>query len=372
MATIEERKKEKRERIQLKSMGSSGEPITTELNYKIELPTALNYYSMHYDNKQKYTWIKEYLISTDRRSLIEEYDKASDYHFLQIASLVRLKNRSQYLAIEHQNLIESKLLDILKLVKDKDLVEANKPTDKIAPVIDVNKSTTLILCHKLDEEIDQYITNKKTVFSVKTFLATNSVKPAIAKCIAEQYKSLKLELEEAISGSCEQLNEGYSYFTSSQLKSFYAFVCDIINTCLQQNTIDKAPRKVRVQKEKPAYIIVKNVKYKVEDTELNIKSVNPTTIVGASELLVYNTKYKTISVYHAIAGHKLSVKGSTILNYDITKSLTKKLRKPNEFILNTQGYSTKKNLESLLALIKTNTTQPNGRINLDTILIKVY
>jgi hypothetical protein len=67
-----------------------------------------------------------------------------------------------------------------------------------------------------------------------------------------------------------------------------------------------------------------------EFTELGLKSVNPTSIIGSSELWVYNTKNRKVTVYKAESGN-LAVKGTTIIGFDIKESKTLMLRKPEEF-----------------------------------------
>lgn len=369
MATKEERIKEKRDRAIALSKGTSGEPTTSEATYRIDLSQALSYYSAHVESKTKKKWVLEYLSKTERKSLASKLQDSGEHHFLQIGVLVRLKNRGQYISKEHDELIETKILEVLRMQAEEEmkLSQTEDKKDDAKPQVDRARITALSLCHQIDDRIDEFTLEKKSSFSVKNFLETNNVTAPVAKIIAEQYRSLKDELDEALEGQDEQLNEGYGYLTKSELKRFNQFVTDIIQACTQQKVIARKPR---VKKEKPAGVLVSKMKFQLSYDELNLKSANPVSVVGATELLVYNTKYRRITVYRAMEGEKLSVKGTTIINYDVNRSLTQGLRKPEEFFK--KDYSTRKNLQSAISTLTTKSSIPNGRINEDTIIVKVY
>jgi len=87
----------------------------------------------------------------------------------------------------------------------------------------------------------------------------------------------------------------------------------------------KAPQK---PKEQPPEKIVSKLLFLDQDKETGIKSINPIEIVGASELWIYNTKTRKLGFYAGLSPAGLSVKGTTILNYDEEASKVKTLRQP--------------------------------------------
>lgn len=117
--------------------------------------------------------------------------------------------------------------------------------------------------------------------------------------------------------------------------------------------------------------MVKKLKYKKVDDDFKIKSVQPSKIVTADCLWVFNTKTKKMSQYVAADKVGLLVSGSTIKNFDPDKSVEKTLRKPEEFIkeLNKAG---KVEQRGLLEKIRAVSKCPKGRINEHCILVKVY
>jgi hypothetical protein len=138
----------------------------------------------------------------------------------------------------------------------------------------------------------------------------------------------------------------------------------------------KAPRIMKPKKIDPSKM-VKNLKY-LKSVELDpntleafkLISIKPETIIGASVLWVYNTKTRKLGSYIAKDGTTLSVKGSTIMNYEVT-SVNKMLRKPVNILskLLTAGkVEQRKILDSVNAVA----SPLSGRINKDCVLAKVY
>ena len=223
-------------------------------------------------------------------------------------------------------------------------------------------------------KVDEFLTNNmKTSFDVYDWLKTLSVKHQHAKSIADYYESVILsELKEAESGTCEQLTEAYSHLKKPQMKKYIAFVENIISE--SRRWIDVAKqislnnRAPRVKRPKPAIKQIAKLKYQKECEGL--KSVPPTQICGATQLWVYNTKYRTLGVYVCNNVHGFSVKGCTILNYDASESVCKKLRKPDD-VLPKVLESGKVALRKILPGIRSKEKKLTGRINGDTILLKV-
>jgi hypothetical protein len=129
-------------------------------------------------------------------------------------------------------------------------------------------------------------------------------------------------------------------------------------------------RKPREKKTKPAVDLVKNLKYQKEFPPLKIVSVNPTEIIGATQVWAYNTKYRKLTRYDASGPSGIQVKGASLTSFDAEKSSTKSLRKPGETIQSLLGAG-KIALRKIMDDVKTNESKPTGRINTDTILLRI-
>jgi hypothetical protein len=132
----------------------------------------------------------------------------------------------------------------------------------------------------------------------------------------------------------------------------------------------KANRKPRATKEKPAITQIKNLKYKLKDDELGLTSVKALDLVGAEQVWLFNTKTRKLAVYTSESTKGMTVKGTALQNWSPDKSKQKTLRKPDEQIKDLLS-SGKVKLRSFLDSIKAKEQNVNGRINIDTIILKI-
>ena len=129
-------------------------------------------------------------------------------------------------------------------------------------------------------------------------------------------------------------------------------------------------RKPREKKVKSAVDIVKNLKFQKEDKALKVVSIHPAEIVGCSQLWVYNTKYKKLTKYLAVGPAGIQIKGTTLLGWDVETSISKSLRKPDESIQSLLSAG-KVAIRTFMEGLKTASSKPNGRLNEQTILLRV-
>lgn len=366
-ANKDERKKRKIERALEVVRGHSGEPTITKENYTVDLMKALNWYNANEENRTIVKYATAYIKHLKLKEYEYSFSEAADYELRQIGIIGRLVMREQYLSPEHMTILKNKM-DFVKnkYVKDTKTKTETKSNGPIVSVQDKIQESANKHIWDFDDAIDEFIKNKSTTFSAKSYLLSKTISGAVSKRIGEHYTRLAAELTEAILGKDEQLVEGYSYFTKAELKRFKAFVDGIIADCNQQVVTAKSTRAPRKRKPVPPMKLVSKMKYLKEFAELKLKSINPIDIVGASELWVYNTKYRKVTVYRG----DLSVKGTTIIGYEISGTDSKGLRKPEEFFSNM--VMKKKEMAAAFKALTTKPSAPNGRINEDTILLGVF
>jgi hypothetical protein len=99
-------------------------------------------------------------------------------------------------------------------------------------------------------------------------------------------------------------------------------------------------------------------------------SINPTEIIGAKELWVYNIKSRKVGKYVANEYLELGVKGTSITGFNSNLSVQKTLRKPEEQLKEFKAAG-KVQLRKFLEDIKAVDIKLNGRINEDVVLLKV-
>lgn len=369
MTKINEAKARKRQELIDRVSGKTDEPLIVldaDKSYNTQLHSALNWFANHADSKQRKAWVLSYYKKLKNTDYVEHFSELPDFDFHSLGVLLRMKSRGSFLAEKEEQFIAEKVSELLQKQVAKKMVVTSKPTTAVV----INIQDRILekakeVAGELDGQLDDFMLAGKPAGFKLNFTNLNS---AIAKQVAPMYKTQLAEIEEAIEGEDEQLVEGYSNFTKPQLKRYRDLLQSIIDQCEQAK---KIVRKPRVRKAKPAGEVVKRLKFKKEDTELGLKSVSAPTIVGATELWVYNTKYRKLQVYRAIENSSLTVKGTSILNYDTSTSGSKTLRKPKEQ-LTAMLSMTKRPLGAAYKAIKGKEATPNGRINEECILLKVF
>jgi len=214
----------------------------------------------------------------------------------------------------------------------------------------------------LEEELDNVIDGKE--FSMYTFCQANELNAQILGIVADYYRP---QYDEIVSDD-EQVKESFGKRQKFWINFWQSFFDDIDRYVNNKKAVKV--RKPREKKAKSAVDLVKNLKYQKEDHSLKIVSVHPAEIVGCTQLWTYNTKYKKLTRYDASGPTGIRVKGTTLTGYDVETSSSKSLRKPDISIqqLLTAG---KVSLRKFMDEIKTVESKPNGRINQDTILLRV-
>jgi hypothetical protein len=344
------------------------EPMINIDRYTYSLMAALNYYNEQHDNKEKRKWALTYVAKTDKK-LAGELDKIdADYEFRSYGTLARMIMRGSELLDKETMWMTNRLSELKRLIPAPVIVaNTNKAPVNIISIQDRIAEKAREIAGEIDGGIDDFV----IAGCPKDFVLPVSIKSLnapIVKHLIANYAKQKQELEEALAGTDEQLNEGYSNFTKIQLKRFIALLDTIVSDAEQvKKTVFRKPR---TRKVKPAGEVVKNMKFKVSDETYGIVSVQPYKIIGASEVWVFNTKYKKLQVYKSLDNDNLTVKGTTILNYNTSTSMSKTLRKP-ELVT---GYATmgKRALNSAYKDLKTKPTVPNGRVNEECVILAVY
>jgi hypothetical protein len=253
--------------------------------------------------------------------------------------------------------------------------EAAKPSVYTPSIQERTRDAAYSMTDELEDAIEAFQKDPESfdpkAFKVLNLLKGRQVKAAHARIIKTLYARDLAELEELASGEAdEQLREGYTHLSRKQVKNLIAFYQEISAACdmlAQEAKVNRAPRaKKSVPKEK----LIAKLKYKKTDEPLKLVSVNPTDILGATELWVYNTKTRKLGKYVAdsIQG-PLSVKGTTIIGFNEHQSVQKTLRKPEEKLKEFKAAS-KVQLRKFLDGINATDTKMNGRLNEETILLR--
>ena len=363
---IAKRRAKNRKILAQKSVGN--EPVVDQQE---NLGNALNYYSANFSTKDYKKWALEWYKKADKK-IYEKLKLLEDWNFLTFGPLCRLQSREMWDPKKSDSLFYGKrLTELLARAETKVVpVEPEKEPAKVISVQDRILMQARELAAEIDGEVDAFTTGGyKSSFTAKGFLAKNQVSGPVAKRVGEFYHDELQELKDAYNQVDEQLVEGYSHLSRRELKRFIDWMQSIVDDCEQMVQTAKANRAPRKRKPVSPQKVVSRVKYLQEFPELKLTSIKPVDMLESKEIWIYNTKYKKVQVYCAEVG-TLFVKGTSIVGFDTTSSVSMTLRKPEEFF---KGLSMgKRALTNALKSLKTKPAKPNGRLNEHCIILGAF
>lgn len=320
------------------------------------------------------------------KSIIEQFKKSKDWRcngtmggiascLLRGMPAVRAdfnngRNTAAWLGDQIADIIENSKMDLA----EEEIKEAKNSAPQIS-IQDRVREATLPMTEEIEDAVANWQRDPDSfnpkAFKVLNLLKGKQAKAAHARIIRDFYAGDLAELEELASGNAdEQLREGYSHRSKKQIRTFIEFLREVNEACTMLMQEAKVTRKPRTRKVVPADKIVAKLKYKKTDEPLKLVSVSPTDILGSKELWVYNTKYRKLGRYVAADFQELGVKGASITGFDEAKSIWKTIRKPEEKLKEFKAAG-KVQLRKFLEDINATDARMNGRINEETILLKV-
>lgn len=335
-----------------------------ESDIRLREMTAYNWYNYFYEPKEGRKFIVEFMEDAGMsRASIAMFGRLPDS---QISSSVAAMARMYTMGLaddERKTKIETKIIDMCR--KAADLARASAKAAASAPV---KADSSKILIAEVEGYIDD---NSDNLYNFYEWLKKKEAKPSEVKSLIDYYVPWLQELIEANERNVDpDLKEAYSYMSKKELKARMTMFSNLVGDCESylSNNRKTTVRKPRKTKPKSADKIVSRIKFQKEHTELKLVSIDPSKIVGSSELWLFNTKTNVLAHYVAAEATGLTVKGTTIQSFS-DKSEQKKLRKPADALANITG-ATAKAAERAFNALTTKASNPNGRINEQTIILR--
>lgn len=269
------------------------------------------------------------------------------------------------------------------IADEQKVVEASNITKPILSIQQKLRITSLNYATIIEDELDDIFDNIDK-YNIKDFnpvstLRKHEVKANHARIMRQYFQPVADEFAELVGPKkkdddmYDQLIEGYSHISTKSQKKLSTIYQSLIQACDMIITSQKAS-KVRTKKPVARDKIVSKLKYQKEDSTLKVASINPIDILDATELWVYNTKTRKIGKYVVDDMYNssitLGVKGASIVGFKESESIQKTLRKPAEQLVEFNKLG-KVALRKFMDGIKTTDTKLNGRVNEQTILLKV-
>jgi hypothetical protein len=325
------------------------------MDYKMSLLQQLNYYNIEVADKDKQKYAIEYWKSQGKDVSCLNKTCPSLYSTIgAIAHMVHVRGIGLY---------DSDL----KRLDDAYEQLRGVPVVRYPPHHSAEDSTSKYI-GDIEYALDQSVENGFG-FDVKKYFQDNDLKLSSIKRISEWFGEKLPELLIAYSGDDPELTEAYSNLGKYGLKKNIDFIFGVISACDMSSTV--RARSVRVKKAIPPEKLVMKMKYLTTSPESNLVSVPPENIIDVNEVWLYDVEKRRLILYVAKEFMKLTVKGTTIQNYDEKLSGSKIIRKP-ETQLDGIGKFSKIALRDLFDGIKGVTGKVKGRTSDSQLILNAF
>lgn len=349
---------------------AGSEPKFKEELTKTELATTLNWYSQNKAAKDAIKYAADYFKKKLKLTVSETAVKSAGSTF---GFVCRIVLNGGILSDKDKNWFEEQIEIVKEKSKQKKtaVIVDTKTTTPVVTIQDRIAEKTSECIGELEGLIDELVTTDfKSNSTPYGLMHTMSIKGPHTKQIVEWSKRRRQQYDEVLNTTDKELKEGWSNFTKPQMKKLVSFCDQVILDC-QKIVGDAAKtRKPRKRKEKSPEQLVEKVKICSEFKELGLKSADVKQLIGATQVWVYNTKTRKLGVYQAEDAGGFSIKGTSLQNFSESKSIQKKLRKP-EVSLPEVLNAGKVTLRNFMGSIRAVESTMNGRLNMDTILLRI-
>ena len=341
-----------------------------------------NYFHMEVDRKdcisQVKTWIKinhgpyaKYILSHPEYKFAMTHDAATAFWYNNDLHKEYGEGPDNQKASEFWSHLMDKT--ILLIESGKDIYNDKKQETKVVSI-----SPTVKLIRKINNTImqdllfleDAWMNGEEAVINLYDRYKFHGLTGAAVGPVKITVEGWLLDYEDAFFKRCDQAVEGYSHLSKPELNRRINVCKQMLSDLDRIKSASKASRNVKIKGSVAIDKQVSKVQYKKEDNDFKIKSINPIQVPNNTRLYTFNCKYKVVTEYVTDSPNGFVISGSTIKNFNKATSRSVTLRKPNDYLPMFLS-KTPKQIDEAWKGITTKTFTPNGRINKDTVLLRV-
>ena len=240
----------------------------------------------------------------------------------------------------------------------------------LTPQQRLQRKISSTIMQDLSDLEDAWLEGEKAELDVYQQFKKHGLAGSAAAPVRQVIEGWLLDYEDAYHKRCNDAVEGYAHLKRPELNRRIKVCQSMLEDCDRIRSAAKATRATRVKQPKAADKQVAKVQYKKEDTEFKLVSIPPIKIIGGTRLYTFNTKNRMLTEFITQDVKGFEISGTSIKNLDKVNSRSVKLRKPELFIPIVLG-KTPNQIDKEWKTLTTKTTIPNGRLNGDTILLRV-
>lgn len=337
--------------IEAMYMGPEPSPETTTLETTSDLVQAYSWYNYFHSSDDAKKWTIKY-----NPEIEKELKAVPDFELRTIGWTFRLQHQGFELPSETLEKVKSKISQLISRYKAVEEMKRAAKLDVENPENAIKLKEADDTLYVLNDKIEQYLDG-----DLKDFVPYDWLIRVGADQFTGQY----------ILDNCEWFEEGEELLDEDDLpfiESIKAAAEKLAEAkrIQRKKRVELKPRKKRAVKPEK---VVSKLAYLKEHKELGLKSVPAPEIIGASEIWLYNTEKRILTV---LRGGPMTVRGSTIFDFDEKKSVAKKIRKPEEVIPDLSKMRVAARMGKVMDSIKTKPCYLSGRCNDQTIIMKVF
>lgn len=344
----------------------------------LALTRSFTWYNRFYGKKDAKDLLCQYLDYNNRTDEAKKMRRVDEKEVLMtLAWLARMTLRGLILNEHESNVLENEINRLLFTVNKPEVIEKEeeKPVSNRPNIQELLREKAREAAGELEGLFDEFITEGKASQKPMDIVAKLNIVPQQIPYIVEFWKRKQAEFEVLQEGKDADIKEAYSFLGKIQVRNILKFIEQTISDLNAYISVKKASKSPRKKKAVPVEKIVSKLKYLKEfkdaANKLELISIHPTKLHGASEAWVYDTAKRKLHHYIADEYSKsFTVKGNALLGFDTTNSEIKTLRKPGEQIKEVMG--SKPAARKYFKDIKAVSTTPNGRFNENMLILKAF
>jgi len=342
----------------------------------IALTRAFTWYHHFYSKKDAKELLCQYLELNNRTDEAKKLRRVHESEFLMtLCWLARMNLRGLELS-DHEDLtLENEISRLSKLINKPEVIEKEEKLINRPNIQELLREKAREAAGELEGLFDEFITLGKASQKPIDVVAKLNIVPQQIPYIVEFWKRKQNEFEVLSEGKDSDIKEAYSFLGKIQVRNILKFIESVIGDLNSYISVKKASKAPRKRKAVPVEKIVAKLKYLKEFKDavnkLDLVSVHPTKLHGASEAWVYDTAKRKLHHYIADEYSKsFTVKGNALLGFDTNISEIKTLRKPGEQIKEIMG--SKPAARKYFKDIKAVSATPNGRFNENMLILRCF
>lgn len=343
-------------------------------NIKTAIWDTLTHYNYFYDYKEAFKWALQW-VKLNKPNDAAKFQKIEQWRITtSIGGMCRIHMNGAPLDAKQIKWINDRIDSAIRAsIEAKEQKDESKEPKEVKTISEVVKDKTSDFIADIEAVLDDYY--RGVWLDIDNYSVYNELKKVeassnIAKAVIEYYTPIKQEIEELIQKKTPDLVEAYKKMTLAKKKEYLKLLTIIVEDAEKYLGSKKAVRKPRVKKAVAVTVQLTSVQYQKDSAEFKITSIDPSSIIGANEVYLFNTKYRTLAHLISSDPKGFTIRGTTIQDINLDASKKKKVRDPSAIL--PQLMATKMKAIKTFNDLKTTESEANGRINNETIILKVF